>query len=341
MNKSLSLWRYHYQLFLSNMPVSSQAGVVIKKFLRRQPWFHSLELGVTYQCQCDCRHCGIAGQKDASRKELSTEEIKTLLDDFSRWGGYFVTLAGAEPLLRQDIFELVKYAISRNLITILSTNGLRLDEACAEKLKKSHLAFLNVSLDSADGERHDAQRNHGATFQAVCRALKACHQVGLKAVVSTMVTPEMLRRGEVEAIIRFARQAQAVGVRLLPLVPSGKCAGAQAGTLTEADAQHLKELLDPKFVFIEGVCNTFLECNALLKHLFYLSPYGDLQPCSFVPLSFGNVRTASLGAMLRKLKDHKIYHRYETCDCMMRNRLFRQDYPDLGSPAGHLVMDTV
>jgi len=321
----IRLKKYHYDLFLKNASLLQVVRIVWKKILMRRGLFQSLEIGVTYECQLDCLHCGVEGQR-RNEEELSTQEIKNVIDSFHVVGGYFIVFAGAEPLLRTDIYELISYASQKGMVSAVSTNGLMITEEAIFMLKKSRISFLNISLDSADKVTHDRNRGRSGCYDQSLSAFQLCAQHSLPAIVSTYATKENLANGDLSAMIDLARSIGAAGVRILVVVPAGKLAGCGSLYFTEEENAYLRSLLDPEFVYVEGVCNTFTECNSLLKKLFYISPYGDVQPCSFVPLRLGNIRKKPLSAILSNMKKHLFFNSYEAHDCIMRNLDIQHDY---------------
>ena len=94
-------------------------------FGRPTPRF--MTVGLTYRCQCGCVHCYARGRAGRGRAEVTTDEVKSVLDQAARLGVLQVTFSGGEPLLRDDVVELVRYARDLGLITRISTNGLLLE----------------------------------------------------------------------------------------------------------------------------------------------------------------------------------------------------------------------
>src|SRR5262249_49203329 len=64
---------------------------------------------ITRACNLPCKHCYINAGK-ARRHELSTDEVKRLLDDLKAHGVFCVVFLGGEPFIRPDFLELVRYA---------------------------------------------------------------------------------------------------------------------------------------------------------------------------------------------------------------------------------------
>ena len=60
--------------------------------------------------------------------------------------------------------------------------------------------------------------------------------------------------------------------------------------------------------------------------MFYVTAYGDITPCPFVPLTFGNVRKESLGTILKRMFSHPAFQTPKCTDCIMNDPAFRQKY---------------
>ena len=67
---------------------------------------------ITDKCNLRCSYCYINYNKE---KEMSTEQIKNMLNEFAKLGTQIYGIAGGEPLVREDIFEVIKYAFSEDI----------------------------------------------------------------------------------------------------------------------------------------------------------------------------------------------------------------------------------
>ena len=106
----------------------------------------SLRLSVTQRCMLNCIYCHNEGQEKA-QNEMSGEEIEQVIRVASTVGIRKVKITGGEPLLREDIVEIVKRISGYMTETSLTTNGVLLDKY-AEKLKGAGLARVNISIPS-------------------------------------------------------------------------------------------------------------------------------------------------------------------------------------------------
>ena len=104
---------------------------------------HRFDLAVTYQCNNDCFHCYAGGPRKT--KELSTREWKKVIDIIDSLDVGSIVFTGGEPLLRQDLVELVAY--SRNIVTGLISNGRLLTKEMVSQLEKAELDHVQITVE--------------------------------------------------------------------------------------------------------------------------------------------------------------------------------------------------
>ena len=82
---------------------------LIKSQLMPYPFPVAMTFAITYKCQCKCVHCSAGRHFNKDMRELSTEEAKKLIDDAQKLGVTIIAFTGGEPLLREDVFELISH----------------------------------------------------------------------------------------------------------------------------------------------------------------------------------------------------------------------------------------
>ncbi|MBI4350579.1 MAG: radical SAM protein [Elusimicrobia bacterium] len=280
------------------------AGFAWRRYLlgRRVPL--TVMIAVTCRCQCDCAHCSASGLTDGGA-ELSTGEIKDIIDGARQIGSPKVGFTGGEPLLRQDMVELTAYASSLGLSVSMDTNGLFLDEKKARELRAAGLSNINVSLDSPEARRHDRLRNFPGCFDAALQAVKTCAGLGLPCVVSTYITDRGLAEGRFAALIELARSSGAMAVRALFPIYTGKL-GGRSRSLLSAEHKRLffEKYADPSFVYSESPLYDYLggtmQCTAQKNISVYVGADGAVRSCYVSKVSLGNVRDGGLAAVLER-----------------------------------------
>lgn len=297
-----------------------------------------LMFGITYQCQCNCRHCCTGNYQKEKHRELTTEEVKDVLDQANKT--LAVNFFGGEPTLRTDLMELISYASDRSVFVFVDTNGICVTKDFAQQLKDSGLDLLYVSIDSPYAEQHDEYRRFKGCFEKAVQAVKNALDVGLKCVLSTYITKESLSNGDFERVIQMAKDLDATGVRYLLPTPAGRWLHNVDVRLSPKEEERVREIVEFPFV-----CRDFYfqnqassKCRGVAdREYIYISPYGDLQPCCFMPLSFGNVRDEPLKVLLDRMWSHPMYS--EPCifsECPMISEEFRNKYIDTIPPDAKL-----
>ena len=142
---------------------------LVRAYLARRPVWCAWQ--VTYRCNFRCRICSYWKESHAAAEELSAAEFDRGARNLARSGSMLVNLAGGEPLLREDLAEVVA-AVARWHFPFLTTNGWRADAARARDLWEAGLWGVSVSIDYADAPRHDAQRGQAGALAEAIRAVE-------------------------------------------------------------------------------------------------------------------------------------------------------------------------
>lgn len=122
---------------------------------------------ITNRCNLKCSKCII--RKFNFRKELTTDEISSIINDASDMGVSYFSITGGEPLLRNDIEKIGQIIKNKNMMASLSTNGCLITEERAKKLVNA-FDFIRVSLDGFE-QTHDKLRGKGS-FRAAYNGIR-------------------------------------------------------------------------------------------------------------------------------------------------------------------------
>lgn len=121
----------------------------------------------TGRCNLKCKMCSIPRPENRIEDELTTLEVKTLIDQIADMKIDHLTFSGGEPLLRKDIFELIEYAVDKKIRMVdMISNGLLINEKAAKKLVSSGVTHITVSIDGLE-EADDFIRGKGSFKKAV------------------------------------------------------------------------------------------------------------------------------------------------------------------------------
>jgi len=209
-----------------------------------------------------------------------------------------VNFSAGEPLLRDDIVELVRHAHDAGLITRINTNGLLLDRNRVSELKKAGLTQCGVSIDDADPETHDELRGVPGAHAKALEGIRNLRESGILCQTLTCVTRRNLASG-LEKIVELGKQLGVMSVYFFFPVAVGRWDCDYDQVLTEAERAKVRELRDMTFVHLE--LPTFRsKCILITKEILFVSPMGDVTPCPFVPYAMGNVKKHALSHMWQR-----------------------------------------
>ncbi len=147
---------------------------------------------ITGRCNLKCKMCDQWKTDPAlSLKELSTQEWFKFIDSASRMHAAVIVITGGEALLREDIFDIIKYIRSKKIACHVCSNGTLLNKAVVDKLRDSRLNSISVSLDSCSAEIHNQMRGADCFNRAVegIRLLKHYApeiKVGINCVITKL-----------------------------------------------------------------------------------------------------------------------------------------------------------
>ncbi|MFB6162258.1 MAG: TIGR04347 family pseudo-SAM/SPASM protein [Halococcoides sp.] len=142
---------------------------------------------LTKQCNLSCAHCYAAADSETASGELTTDEGKRLIDDLADYGVPVILFSGGEPLVRDDLSTLIRYASERGIRPVLSTNGTLMTPTVAERLRDAGLKYAGISVDGLP-ERNDQFRGEEGAFDAAVEGIRACLDAGLKTGLRYTIT---------------------------------------------------------------------------------------------------------------------------------------------------------
>jgi radical SAM protein with 4Fe4S-binding SPASM domain len=254
----------------------------------------SVQLDLTYRCNERCIHCYLDHDDHG---EMTTAEIKGLLDQMADAGVFFLTISGGEILMRRDFFEILEHAHARTFSIKLKTNGVLIRKKEAERMHALGVESVQISVYSHRAEVHDAITKMPGSFRQSIEAIRLLRTLGLHVTIANVL------------MVQNAQDYP--GVRALAAELGAKCTldptitpmmdGDRSILELNVDKAALREVFrDAALVGnVEEFCAPpqgvdadaldMLPCSAGHTAC-YVSPYGDVYPCVQFPLPSGNVR---------------------------------------------------
>ncbi len=259
---------------------------------------------LTRNCNLNCIHCRARASLGPHPGELDLAACKKVLDGIASFASPTIILTGGEPLMREDIFDIIDYGTGKGLRLVIAINGTLLTQERATMLKEGGIKRVSLSIDGKDGLSHDAFRGVTGSFDSVTAAARILSDVGLPFQINTTVT--MSNAADMESIYGLAKSLGAVAWHTFLLVPVGRGEGLRG---SELDARAYEEMLRwlynresldelemkvtcaPHYYRIvkeHGGSPKSAGCLAGKSFLF-ISHRGVAQPCGYLELPSGDV----------------------------------------------------
>ena len=270
---------------------------------------------MTAACNLRCIHCHASGGAPAP-DELTTTEAKHLFDQLAEMDEFrMMAFTGGEPLVRDDLFELLAYSQSLGFTNTMATNATLIDDAVARRLRRYGVVIAAVSLDGFDAQSHDYVRGLPGSFDKAVQGMKALRRAGILLHIN--ITAMEYNMDQMEPLMALVEELGTGILLMYQLVPVGRgrgigqaaldlCANerlirfmAQAQRTTHAimepvaGPQYWPFLLQqngidsgPMLRLAEAV---FHGCSAG-RGFVYIKPNGEVWPCPFIEVSCGSVR---------------------------------------------------
>ncbi|MBA7474071.1 putative mycofactocin radical SAM maturase MftC [subsurface metagenome] len=275
---------------------------------------HFVDWAITAKCNLRCRHC-----RGFSEGELSTERAKKLIAEITALEPGWVIIEGGEPLLRDDLFELLGLMRQRQLEVHLITNGMRLSSQIITALKQLGVRVM-ISIDGATQATYEAIRN-GASFEKVIQAARHCVKEGLLEAINFTILKT--NYAEIPGVFELATS---IGVQRITFIGLKPCQDYNEELLTPQEygeaiklACQAAQKTGVEFFFDEpffwatvrewglpaqmpavstGILAPSTSACIFGEYLF-IETNGDVKPCSFAPMTLGNVNEKPLGEIWR------------------------------------------
>lgn len=295
--------------------------------LRERPI--SAYVQVTNRCDRRCPSCGFWRRPAAPGEELSVEEHRRVARQLATLGCCHVSLEGGEPLLREDLVEIVS-AYAAHHPTALFTSGARMTAPLAARLFRAGLARACVSIDFADEAEHDRRRGEGAArsaWAAVELLRDAAPRAGRQVEVASIwmkanqhALAPLLERSRARGVGHLVSVLSTSGDRRHPGgdEPPEPAAVAEAIALWTRH-RHLRvpsDYLRLAGAFLVGA--PLPRCRAGLQSL-NVDHRGAVSPCvDRVDAAVGNVRDATVAALWRRLVAADLGRECQACWVLCR-----------------------
>ncbi|MDD3925968.1 MAG: radical SAM protein [bacterium] len=302
---------YKFQLYLPAYPSPAFFYALENKLLRTPPSPITIVLSMTKACSYKCRHCY---QHYDTGADLNEEQLIDTARRIQNLGVAMFDIEGGEPFMRYPRLLKLIQALDRRSELWVNTTGAHLQPEMLRQLKSAGLFGLMVSIHSPDPDVHDALTGVPGSFDTACNTLKLCREHNLVAAMNSMLSEEEVCNGGVERLMNLARELACDYVQLIHPKPAGIWLGRKESmqqsqeVLMHIEQTHALYNSRARHDYPSLAAQIYEEraetagCTAGGIDRFYVNAYGEVQPCEFLNISFGNVRTEPFETIFARMR---------------------------------------
>lgn len=326
---------------------------------------------MTRRCNLSCVHCRSSSEMEVSQHpDFSTAQAYQTLDDIAEFAHPVIVLSGGEPLLREDVFDIASYGTKKGFRMCLATNGTMVNDEVCQKIKQSGIKIVSLSLDGSTAKTHDQFRGQPGAFEETMQAAKYFKAHGIKFLINSSFTKQ--NQHDIANCFHLAKQLGAQAWYLFMVIPTGRGEKLMKELISPKDYQeildwHYKMEQSEDALLVRPTCaphyyrvrfehekkaKVHQKARSLTfspggskgclagQTIALIDVDGRLLPCSYLPLSAGNVYQESFqkvweeSQLLNQLRDFSSYQgRCGDCEyikicggCRARAYMMNGDY---------------
>jgi MoaA/NifB/PqqE/SkfB family radical SAM enzyme len=263
-------------------------------------------IAITSVCPLNCYHCS-EGYKE--KYMLPAETVKKTIDEIAELGCPVIALTGGEPFTRREIIEFIEH-IPPSAAAVIYTSGMGLTAKMADFFAKRQNMVICLSLDHSDPEEHDKRRGRKGAHEAVMRAIDLLADTPVQVHVSTLVTKDRIKSGELYDFARDLKKRGVMGIQFFQPRPVGMLNENREILLStdqENDmfkiAKDLNLAPDAPLMVVYPVMEhaSMMGCCAGYARV-YIDSHGHVCPCDFAPLNFGKITERSFTKIWKEMR---------------------------------------
>lgn len=285
--------------------------------------FRIIDLAVNYDCNLECDHCS-AKVLERQAPHLDLSHYRNIVRQAKELDNLSWNITGGEPLLWDDLDRLIPILEPERHYISIQTNGYLLTMKRAGELAGLGVNCITTSLDSAHKDTHNRFRGNLDSYDRVLAAVDHAKKAGMRVLVGGTVSHDNLRSGDLEDLIRLVNGMGAIFLFNLA-VPCGNWANQDSMVIRGDDRAYLAYLMDkyPATSTDHEPGRNAVGCPASMEKI-YITPYGDVLPCPFIHVSFGNVKQEELAVIVRRMRKDPYLKGYPPICVAAEDRQFQQ-----------------
>jgi MoaA/NifB/PqqE/SkfB family radical SAM enzyme len=291
-----------------------QACRKVMEFEKKMPSITVL-ISVTSACRYKCEHCY---QKLDKGKDVDINLLIPIAMHLQDNGMAFFNIEGGEPFLQYErLRQLCDVIDTRSEILINSTGDGMTLEKLKELNRRGNVLGIMFSLHTFDPQTLNTFMKSEKAWENLTNGIRLCHEAGLDVTFNSCITREDYYNGNFERVMDRAKEFGATIIQFIKPKPAGGWLASGVEKFSKEDLDHirqkmidyntLKKYRDYPFIaaMIIDEDEEHFGCTSGGTDRFYINAKGDVQPCEFLNISFGNITEEKFEVIYDRMR--KVY----------------------------------
>ncbi|NMB48162.1 radical SAM protein [Candidatus Kuenenbacteria bacterium] len=327
-------------MFQQGLELITSPRLTLKQKYRVLRWFfysqilgrdiiRSVEVIHTLLCNARCRFCSNEKLSE-SQPQMSSEQVKMILDKLAAYGVPAVIFLGGESLTDKNFFSYLHYARQQGIITLLQTNGIALNQSIIKRLADAGLFKITITLHDTLSEKHNNIVNRPGALETILAALPLLKKEGIKIDLKTIYSRDSVSTGAFGRILALA-QKNGISLNVNPFMPVGRGL-KETSMFSDKEKESYLHITSTDRIITTHTKNEYGDHGPAGREYLGITPDGEILPCYFLPVSVGNIKDTDIATAQKRALALGIFQKGATsCIVAMNNDFYKNIIQELYS----------
>ena len=302
---------YKLHLYLPAYPTKAFFKSVEDKLICTPPLPITIVYSITKACTFKCLHCY---QRKDKGEDIELNLVLKTIKDIQDAGVAFLNIEGGDAFLKFDTLSKILDSLDDSMEVWVNTTGANVTKEKLQILKDKGMCGLMVSIHNTTPKKHDNFVNVDGAYNMAISTLNWCKEIGLSSAINTVLENDKIKNNELSKIMELAKNLCVNFVQVIHPKRAGLWLSNEE--LSKNDNLTIDYVLRAHKYYNSSFKKGYpalpaqveeeqphkFGCTAGGIDRFYIGASGEVQPCEFLNISFGNVKEEEFNVIFNRMR---------------------------------------